>query len=75
MEMESVNWFMTAWTWFTTGDLGAWVSVITIVITAANAITMLFPSTANNAFLNAVLKILNFLAVNVLQNKNADAKG
>lgn len=73
MEQETMNWFMTAWDWFTTGDMGAWVSVITIVVTAANGITMIFPSTANNAFLNAVLKILNFLAVNVLKNRNADA--
>ncbi len=71
-EVEAVNWFMSAWTWITTGDMGAWVSVITIVVTAANAVTMIFPSTANNAFLNAVLKILNFLAVNVLKNRNAD---
>ncbi len=71
-EVQTVGWFMSAWTWLTTGDMGAWVSVITIVITAANGITMLFPSTANNAFINAVLKVLNFLAVNVLKNKNAD---
>jgi len=61
------------WGWLTTGDSGTWVSIITIVITAANAITMAFPSTANNPFLNFVLKVLNFLAANVLKNKNADA--
>jgi hypothetical protein len=71
--VEAVNWFMTIWNWFTTGDMGAWVSAITIIVTAANGITMLFPSTANNAFLGAILKILNFLAINVLKNKNADA--
>ena len=73
MEVETMNWFMEAWTWLTTGDLGTWISVITIVITAANGVTMLFPSTADNVFLNTVLKILNFLAANVLKNKNADA--
>ena len=72
-EVEAVNWFMSAWTWLTTGDMGAWVSVITIIIAAANAITMAFPSTADNKFLNAVLWVLNFLAANVLKNKNADA--
>ena len=70
--MEEMNWFMSAWTWLTTGDLGAWVAVITFVIAVANAATVAFPSTANNPFLNLVLRVLNFLAVNVLKNKNAD---
>ncbi len=72
MEMETTGWFMTIWGWLTTGDTGTWVSVITIVITTANAITMAFPSTANNVFLNFVLRVLNFLAANVFKNKNAE---
>lgn len=51
----------------------AWVTAITAVCTAATAITALTPSTADDKLLAAVLKVLNFLAGNVLKNKNADS--
>lgn len=49
-----------------------WVTAITAVVTAATAITALTPTTADDKFLNVILKLLNFLAGNVLKNTNAD---
>lgn len=45
---------------------------ITATVTAATAITALTPTQVDNKILNAVLKVLNFAAGNVLKNKNAD---
>lgn len=50
----------------------AWLVAITGVVTAATAITALTPSTVDDAILNKVLKVLNFLAGNVGRNRNAD---
>jgi hypothetical protein len=47
-----------------------WVSVI---IGVANAITASFPSVKENVYYNFVMKILNFISLNVKHNKNADA--
>ena len=43
-------------------------------ITIANAITACFPSVGENKYYNIVMKILNFISINVLKNKNADDK-
>ena len=53
-------------------DVAAWVAAITGVVTAATAITALTPTSVDNAIVNGILKVLNFLAGNVLKNKNAD---
>lgn len=50
----------------------AWLAAITSVVTAATAITALTPTKADDAFLNALLKVLNILAGNVLKNRNKD---
>jgi uncharacterized membrane protein len=50
----------------------AWLVAITGVVTAATAVTALTPSKADDEIINKVLKVLNFLAGNVLKNKNAD---
>lgn len=49
-----------------------WIPAITGVVTAATAITALTPTKADNKIINAILKVLNFVAGNVLKNKNAD---
>ncbi len=54
--------------------LPVWVTVLTSVFIALNGVTALTPSSADNRFVNAVLKVLNFLSGNVLLNKNADDK-
>ena len=48
-------------------------AVYTVIVTIANMITMLLPSVTTNPVYNIVMKILNFLSLNILKNKNADA--
>ena len=55
------------------GMLPDWLVAITSVVTAATAVTALTPSKADDRVLNAILKVLNFLAGNIGKNKNADA--
>lgn len=51
----------------------AWLTAVTGLVTAATAITALTPSKSDDAVLDKVLKVLNFLAGNFGKNKNADA--
>lgn len=51
-----------------------WFTAVSAVIASCSAITALTPSTTDDKILNAVLKVLNFLSLNVLKNKNADDK-
>lgn len=51
-----------------------WVSAITALVTGATAITMLTPTQVDDKILNGVLKVLNVLSGNVMNNKNADDK-
>ncbi len=44
-----------------------------IILGIANAITASFPSVKENKVYNVVMNILNFLALNIGKNKNADA--
>ncbi len=53
--------------------LPAWVSALTLVVTAATAVTALTPSKADDKAINAILKVLNALAGNVGKNRNKDA--
>lgn len=55
-------------------EAAEWIVAITAVVTAATAITALTPSKSDNKIIDFVLKILNFVAGNVLKNKNADAE-
>jgi len=58
----------------TSSDAAAWVAAVTAVVTAASAITALTPTKTDDKILNGILKVLNFLSLNVLKNKNADAE-
>ena len=49
-----------------------WVQALTVLVTAATAVTALTPTKADNKVLNLILKALNILAGNVAKNKNAD---
>lgn len=53
-------------------ELPAWIHAITAVVTAATAITMLTPTTTDDKVINAILKVLNFLAGNFGKNVNYD---
>lgn len=50
----------------------AWLTALTTVVTAATAITALTPTKSDDAVLNSILKVLNFIAGNFLRNKNKD---
>ncbi len=63
----------TLWSWATSGDLAGWLMAISVVVTAATGLTALTKTTADDKFLNFILKILNFLAGNVFRNRNADS--
>ena len=54
-------------------SLPAWISAFTVTVTAATAITSLTPNKTDDKVLNAILKVLNFLAGNFGKNKNAGA--
>lgn len=53
-------------------DFAAWFYAISGLVTAATAITALTPTKTDNAVINVILKVLNFIAGNILKNKNAD---
>ena len=48
------------------------VQAICGVVTAATAITALTPTKSDDRIISVVLKVMNFLAGNVLKNTNAD---
>ncbi len=49
-----------------------WLVAITGVVTAANAITMMTPTKADDKAVAWLLKLLNVLSMNIGKNKNAD---
>jgi hypothetical protein len=51
----------------------AWIQAITVLVTAATAITMLTPTKTDDRIINFLLKILNIMSGNVLKNTNKDA--
>lgn len=53
-------------------NLEGWLAAVTGVVTACTAITALTPTKVDNKIVNGILKALNFLAGNVLKNKNKD---
>ncbi len=55
-------------------NIAVWVAALTTLFAAAKSITIITPTTVDDKFVNIILKVLNFLALNVLRDKNADAK-
>ena len=53
--------------------ISTYLAPVTGVVTAANAITALTPTTVDNKIVNVMLKVLNFASMNFLKNKNKDA--
>lgn len=54
-------------------DAVPYISAVAGVVAAASAITAITPTKTDDNIVNAVLKVLNFLAVNIGKNTNADA--
>jgi len=55
-------------------EAGPWVTAITALIAGASALTALTPTKTDDRYLGYVLTALNWLALNVYKNKNADAE-
>lgn len=53
-------------------QLPPYVAAVTATVTAATAITALTPTKTDDKYINMLLSALNFLAGNILKNKNAD---
>ena len=49
-----------------------WIQAVCGVVTAATAITALTPTKSDDKIVAVVLKVMNFLAGNVLKNTNKD---
>jgi|TARA_R100000789_G_scaffold98933_1_gene103972 hypothetical protein len=62
-----MEWLLSMWSMIPT-----WLHAITAVVTASTAVTALTPSTSDDTIVNAILKVLNMLAGNVMKNTNAD---
>lgn len=50
------------------------IQVIGLIVTAASIITAMTPSTSDDAIVNSIQKVLNFLSLNFGKNKNVDDK-
>jgi len=50
-----------------------WLQALTVLVTGANGVTMLTPSTADNRAVNWLMKLLNLLSMNIGKNRNKDA--
>lgn len=53
-------------------QIPAWLTAITVVVTAATAITALTPNKHDDKIISKILTVLNMLAGNVGKNKNAE---
>tara|TARA_R110000824_G_scaffold59839_1_gene160368 strand:- start:689 stop:889 length:201 start_codon:yes stop_codon:yes gene_type:complete len=51
----------------------AWLAAISLIVAGLSAVTALTPSTSDDAIVQKILNILNFLSLNIGKNKNADA--
>jgi len=62
-----MEWLMSIWT-----VIPNWIQALFGLVTAATAVTALTPTKSDDKIVNAILKVLNVLAGNVMKNKNVD---
>ena len=62
-----MEWLMSVWVL-----IPDWIQALCGLVTAATAVTALTPTKSDDKIIDGVLKVMNFLAGNVLKNKNAD---
>lgn len=55
-------------------DFASLVFALTSLVTGATALTAITPTKVDNKIIDGALRVLNFIAGNVLKNKNADDK-
>ncbi len=53
-------------------QMPVWLTTITYIVTLASSITMLTPTNVDNKFIDGLLRVLNWLSLNIFKNKNAD---
>ena len=53
-------------------SLPLWLAILTTMVTAATAVTMVTPSKSDDRIINALLRVLNIMSGNVMRNKNED---
>lgn len=56
------------------GLINPYLAPITMLITAATAVTAITPTKTDDKYINMILKVLNLFAGNFLKNKNKDDK-
>ena len=52
--------------------LPGWLNALTVLVTAATAVTALTPTKVDDEYVSMALRVLNTLAGNFMKNKNAD---
>lgn len=50
-----------------------WLPAVTGLITACAAIAALTPTNADNKIIDKILKVINFIGINILKAENKDA--
>jgi hypothetical protein len=53
-------------------NLPVWISMALTLVGAVSAITAVTPTKSDDEIVNAVLRVLNILSLNIGKNKNAD---
>ena len=53
-------------------NLPVWISMALTLVGAVSAITAVTPTKSDDKIVDAVLKVLNILSLNIGKNKNAD---
>jgi hypothetical protein len=53
-------------------NLPVWISMALTLVGAVSAITAATPTKSDDEIVNAVLRVLNILSLNIGKNKNAD---
>jgi len=53
-------------------NLPVWISMALTLVGAVSAITAVTPTKSDDAIVDAVLRVLNILSLNIGKNKNAD---
>ena len=55
-------------------QIGEYVAAVTAIVAAASVLTAITPTKTDDKYVNYALSILNFLALNIFKNKNADSE-
>lgn len=67
-----MEWMQNVFGLLASSEIGAWVLALIALMQAASGITMLTPTKIDNQAVDLLLRVLNWLSLNVYKNKNAD---